>query len=101
MTCNEPTTTTGGTFDCAGGTSNFGETCALQCQLDNGYTGDITITCNYDSDSQTVKWSTTPTPTCTCKSMFSVHISNFMFFFNIVLMIFVQKCAQWQTLIRL
>ena len=63
MQCTAPPPITGGTFSCAGTTTNFGGTCDLECDSSNGYTGDTQISCNVDNNGESVNWNTIPTCT--------------------------------------
>ena len=61
MACEEPDETPGGTFTCAGGTTDFRGECHLECTSSDGYTGDTDIICNVHTGDGTVGWSSTPT----------------------------------------
>ena len=63
MSCDAPPPTDGGTFSCAGVSSNFGVTCNLECESGRGYAGDTQITCDVDNRDGTVSWSSIPTCT--------------------------------------
>ena len=68
MACNAPEETPGGTFNCHGTTTDWGNECHLECNSGDGYTGDIDITCNVDTSDgtdETVSWSSIPS--CTRK----------------------------------
>ena len=73
MACDAPQATPGGTFTCAGGTTNWNGVCNLECDSSSGYTGDTQITCNVDDEDETVSWSATPVCTGKC-----VHIHLFV-----------------------
>ena len=61
MSCDAPPVTDGGTFTCADQTTEWNGECDLECLSEDGYTGDVTITCNVDKKDETVGWDSEPT----------------------------------------